>query len=81
MQVKGSELKFYWLRGNLASVPSQRFFLHLLAFTDEKHAHDLFAKEPLFYERIIMNLSKPISVNQEDNLHIIQSSIMAFYYQ
>ena len=73
---------FYLLHGKLACVSSKRFFFHPLAFTDEKHVPDLFAKEPskLFYGRIIMNLSKPISANQEDNLYIIQSSIMTFYF-
>lgn len=57
--------------------------MSLLTATDEKHAPDLFAKEPLqlFYGGIIMNLSKPIWANQEDNLHIIQSSIMSISFQ
>lgn len=81
-QLRGSDFKFYLIREKIASFSSRRFSLCLLTFAYEKHAPDLFAKEPLqlFYGRIITNLSKPIETNQKDNLHIIQSSIMAIYF-
>lgn len=81
VQVRGSKvLLASWKIG--FCLQQKILFLHLLTFTDEKHVPDLFVKEPLqlFSGRIIMNLSKLISANQEDNLHIIQSSMRVFYF-
>lgn len=80
MPARGSECVLFASRNIGFCLQQKIFFPHPLAITDEKHVPDLFAREPsqLFYGRIIMNLSKPISANQEDNLYIIQSSIMRF---